>query len=241
MDTRTLQLFLHLSESLHFGRTSQAMHISPSALTRTIQQLESQLDTVLFVRDNRSVSLTRAGGLFQEYAKESLKQWQLFRHSLMEETEDLQGDISIYCSVTASYSFLYSVLSDFRCAHPKIGIRLHTGDPEHATKRIQESEEDIGISACPRRLPATLDFKPITSSPLIAICAIDQAQKVDWASTPMIMSETGLIRKRLNEWFKQQNIKPVIYAQVAGNEAIVSMVSLGFGVGVVPKIVVDNS
>jgi len=32
-----------------------------------------------------------------------------------------------------------------------------------------------------------------------------------------------------------------IYAQVAGNEAIVSMVSLGFGVGVVPQIVLDNS
>ena len=83
MDIRALQLFLHLSETLHFGRTSQAMHISPSALTRNIQQLETQLDTTLFIRDNRSVSLTRAGRLFQEYAKESVKQWQLFRHSFL--------------------------------------------------------------------------------------------------------------------------------------------------------------
>ena len=36
-------------------------------------------------------------------------------------------------------------------------------------------------------------------------------------------------------------VTPRIYAQVAGNEAIVSMVSLGLGVGVVPKIVLDNS
>ena len=36
-------------------------------------------------------------------------------------------------------------------------------------------------------------------------------------------------------------IQPEIYAQVAGNEAIVSMVSLGFGIGVVPQIVLDNS
>ena len=35
--------------------------------------------------------------------------------------------------------------------------------------------------------------------------------------------------------------QPNIYAQVAGNEAIVSMVSLGFGVGIVPQIVLDNS
>jgi LysR family positive regulator for ilvC len=36
-------------------------------------------------------------------------------------------------------------------------------------------------------------------------------------------------------------VLPDIYAQVAGNEAIVSMVSLGFGIGVVPRIVLDNS
>ena len=45
----------------------------------------------------------------------------------------------------------------------------------------------------------------------------------------------------LNLWFHEQGIKPNIYAEVKGNEAIVSMVSLGFGVGVLPKIVVDNS
>jgi len=57
----------------------------------------------------------------------------------------------------------------------------------------------------------------------------------------MILSEEGLIRKRVDDWFQQRHIKPNIYAQVAGNEAIVSMVSLGFGVGVVPQIVLDNS
>src|SRR5690606_7507013 len=51
----------------------------------------------------------------------------------------------------------------------------------------------------------------------------------------------GLARARLDQWFKLQGIKPATYAEVKGNEAIVSMVSLGFGVGVVPQIVVDNS
>ena len=57
----------------------------------------------------------------------------------------------------------------------------------------------------------------------------------------MILSEEGLARDRVDRWFRQLGVKPHIYAQVGGNEAIVSMVSLGFGVGVVPKIVLDNS
>ena len=57
----------------------------------------------------------------------------------------------------------------------------------------------------------------------------------------MVLPETGIARNRVDAWFKQMGISPRIYAQVEGYEAIVSMVSLGFGVGVVPKIVLDNS
>jgi LysR family positive regulator for ilvC len=62
-----------------------------------------------------------------------------------------------------------------------------------------------------------------------------------WAATPLILSETGLARRRIDRWFSDLGVQPNIYAQVAGNEAIVSMVSLGFGVGIVPRIVLDNS
>ncbi len=253
MDNRSLQLFLHLCDTLHFGRTSEAMHISPSALTRNIQQLEATLDTTLFERDNRSVKLTREGHLFQDYAKQSLGLWQGFRQSLMEETQELQGELSIYCSVTASYSFLYHILSAFRKAHPKIAITLRTGDSEDAINHIIEDNDDLAIGARPDKIPNKLDFKRIATSPLVMIAPanftvsnkeqeiIKEATWEAWQTMPLILSEKGLIRKRVDAWLQQKNIKPNIYAQVSGNEAIVSMVSLGFGIGVVPKIVLENS
>jgi len=57
----------------------------------------------------------------------------------------------------------------------------------------------------------------------------------------MVLSESGLSRQRVDAWFARLGLQPKIYAQVAGNEAIVSMVSLGFGIGIVPRIVLDNS
>ena len=57
----------------------------------------------------------------------------------------------------------------------------------------------------------------------------------------MILAEDGISRNRIDAWFRELQIKPRIYAQVAGNEAIVSMVSLGLGVGVVPEIVLEHS
>jgi LysR family transcriptional regulator, positive regulator for ilvC len=241
MDNRTLQLFLHLCDTLHFGRTSQAMHLSPSALTRNIQQLEESLGTTLFERDNRSVKLTKEGRLFQQYAKESLGLWQGFQQSLMVETQELQGELSIYCSVTASYSFLHAILSDFRKAHPKIAITLRTGDSEDAIKNILDDEDDLAIGARPDKLPSKVDFKRIATSPLVMIAPLNENRSHVWEVAPLILSEKGLVRKRVDAWFQEKNIKPNIYAQVSGNEAIVSLVSLGFGIGVVPKLVLDNS
>ena len=57
----------------------------------------------------------------------------------------------------------------------------------------------------------------------------------------MVLSESGLARSRVDQWFADQGLKPSIYAQVSGHEAIVSMVALGVGVGVVPELVMKNS
>ena len=249
MDIKNLKLFLSLSDSLHFGRASEACHISPSALSRSIKQLEDNLGVTLFERDNRTVSMTHEGKVFQEYAREALIQWDVVRNNLLAEAQELHGEISVFCSVTASYSFLYDILSDFRQQHPKIAIKLHTGDAESAIARIISGGEDITIAAKPDSLAAPLAFKPIAASPLVFIAPLQDATldpllasgSVQWQEVPMILSEEGVARKRADQWFKDNQITPLIYAQVAGNEAIVSMVSLGFGVGVVPKIVLDNS
>lgn len=243
MDIRLLKQFLALADSLHFGRASEICHISPSTLSRTIKQLEDETGVTLFERDNRSVTLTPAGLKFQQYARESLMQWDVVRNNLMENSGELQGEVSIFCSVTASYSFLYEILSEFRSNHPKIEIKLHTGDTAQAISRVLAGDEDVAIAAKPDRLPAGISFKLIATSELVFISSQHGTgtQPTDWAQAPMILPEQGLTRQRVDEWFQQQKIKPVIYAQVAGHEAIVSMVSLGFGIGVVPKIVLENS
>ncbi|MGC3874134.1 HTH-type transcriptional activator IlvY [Halomonas sp. GXIMD04776] len=251
MDFRPLKHFLALAETLHFGRASDSCHVSPSTLSRVIQQLEAHLGVTLFERNNRSVQLTREGRLFQQYAREALEQWELMRHALMSESGELSGEISIYCSVTASYSFLYELLSEFRLRYPRIELKLHTGDPADAIPRVLGGDEDMAITACPETLPRQLAFKPIARSPLVFIAPDEPAdwvpsitsppQTSEWVRAPMILSEAGLARERTDAWFEALGIKPHIYAQVGGNEAIVSMVGLGFGIGVVPKIVLDNS
>ena len=246
MDTKSLRHFLSLAETLHFGRASAIAHVSPSTLSRSIQQLEEKLGVLLFERDNRTVSLTPEGLRFESYARETLSQWSSIQNELMAESTELKGEISVYCSVTASYSFLYEILNRFRQHYPSIEIKLHTGDPDSAIEHVMSGKEDIVMSARPEQMPNGLKFHSIGLSPLTFIAPandevhIPESDKA-WAQAPMILSERGIGRQRVDKWFESKKITPRIYSQVAGNEAIVSMVSLGFGIGVVPQIVLDNS
>ena len=251
MDMRTLKHVIVLSETLHFGRASERVNISTSALSRNIRQLETELDTVLFDRDNRTVGLTPDGHTFLRYARDAMQRWEQIQYDLTDPGEQLAGEISLYCSVTASHSILVDLLNRFRPAHPEVEIMLQTGDPEHAIERVVALEEDLAIAARPESLPAGVLFKAISESPLVFVAPTESAEistapftpnnTTDWQDIPMILAAGGIARRRVDTWFRSLGVTPQIYAQVAGNEAIVSMVSLGLGVGVVPKIVLDNS
>ncbi|MGF1808098.1 HTH-type transcriptional activator IlvY, partial [Aliivibrio sifiae] len=130
-----------------------------------------------------------------------------------------------------------------------IDIKLSTGDPAQAIEKIENSEADIAISAIPEKTSNKLAFEIISEIPLSVIAPTGNNQFIgdinkentNWNSLPFILPESGTARNRANQWFKEQKIKPTIYAQVSGHEAIVSMVALGCGIGIAPDVVINNS
>lgn len=251
MNTKELEIFLHLSRSLHFAKTGEAMHLSASAVSRTVQRLEQAAGASLFERDNRRVSLTPAGREFQRYAEQALASWQGLLQRLHRQGRELSGELSLYCSVTAAYSVLGRVLETFRNRYPLIELKLHTGDQADSLERVAAGDEDIAITARPEQLHQRLAFQVLTHSPLRLIAPVvpcvvsalidENAPALPWSKLPVIMSERGMARVELDRWFRLHGIKPHIYAQVSGHEAIASMVALGLGVGVVPELVLAHS
>lgn len=249
MDTRALSVFLTVADTLSFSRSGELLHMSVSAVSRTVRRLEDELGQPLLERDNRSVRLTRAGREFRQYARNAVADWQQLRRKLGTDSE-LAGEVSLYCSVTATYGVLAPILEAFRQAHPSVEIMMHTGDQADGISRILEGQDDVAVSGRPAQLPRRLEFLPLLQSPLhfcipAADCAVrDQvtaAPEVDWDAVPLIVPERGITRELLDNWFRERGIRPRIYAQVAGHEAIVAMVGLGLGVGIAPQLVVEAS
>lgn len=250
MDIRSLKLFQHVANTLHFGKTAAACHVSASTLSRSIQRLERQLGSELLIRDNRSVALTVEGKKLLAYAEHQIEQYESLKLSLNKSQQQLSGSLSIYCSVTASYTYLPPLLEKFRQGHPQVEINLDTGDAADGIDQIKDQRVDLAIAAKPDDLPAGIYFHAIASVPLAIFaprinCAVKralQSEVIDWENLPVILPEHGVARKRFKNWFQQKHSgRPNVYAQVSGQEALVSMVALGFGIGLSPIVVAHNS
>lgn len=248
MDTRELEIFLTVAELLHFGRASQACNLSPSALTRTIQRLEEKLEQPLFLRDNRTVTLSPAGERLKNYARLSLQEWRSFRASVRND-QAVAGTLSIYASITAVYGILPQLLESYRGSYPEVQLELRTGAAEQAVAQVQSGEIDLAVAALPDRQRSSIEFLPMVTIPLVFIAPQKsgaatpslQDGQLDLSRAPLVLPQVGLSRRRLDQWLKEHRITPNITSEVSGNEAIIAMVRLGCGVGIVPQLVLERS
>jgi LysR family positive regulator for ilvC len=244
-----LGMFLHLAGSLHFARSAQALHMSPSALTRAIQRLEEELGQPLFQRSKRSVVLTRAGEIFRDHARAQLAAYARLQEALATETLAPTGELRIACTVTACHSVLPRLFARCRERYPGIHLQLSTSDAARCVQALENDEVDLAVVPEPDRPAAELSFVRLAHTELSFIAPTsdpDMARRAKlggshWNGLPVILPRRGLERQRIDAWLEQQGARPEVYAEVDGNEAILAMVALGCGVGVVPELVRKDS
>ncbi len=192
---------------------------------------------------------TPAGEIFKRYAEEAEQHWQNLQRELADDVA-LRGEISIYCSVTAATSILPRILGAFREAHPGVQIKLQTGDAAEALDKLKNREAEVTIAfALPEQLPPSVVFVELAQTPLVFIEPADGTDlgRRQWrhqhrlATHPGDPPGTRLEPGTYRSLVQGKEIQPNIYAEVAGNEALLAMVSLGCGVGVVPRLVLEKS
>jgi LysR family positive regulator for ilvC len=235
MDHRELELFLHLARTLNYGRTSLESHVSAATLTRTIQRLEVRTGSRLFDRGPRGVVLTADGRRFATYAEQVLTLWGDYRAGV-DLPPDLTGELRIFATVTACESLLPDLLAPLRDAHPQIRLDIRTGDAAVALARLDEGEVDAAVAGIPKRLPDTLISRTIATTDLILVSAPGVP-----ADSPYVVPARGLVREAAFRWFRHRGLRPGIAAEPDGHEALLALVDLGYGIGIVPRLVLDTS
>jgi LysR family positive regulator for ilvC len=250
MDLYALKCFVNLAQTLHFGKAGDLSHLSPSALSRAIKRIEEEVGKDLFIRDNRSVSLTRAGEIFYLYAREALESYKKFHENLEAETEDIRGEVSIAVSLAGGQSVLPSIMRGFRAAYPKVNAAVKLSDDQASIDMVTRGEADIAVLlALPDYVPKGVLLAHLGETPLVFIapvmpCEVSEAAAADpsaWGDIPMILTESDLSRRRVDAWLRGRALRPRVHAQVEKFEEVLTLVRLGCGIGVVPLCLLERT
>ncbi len=249
VDFRRLRYFVAVAETLHFGRAAARLHMSQPPLSRQIQQLEREMGALLFRRSKRRVELTDAGAYLLEQARRMLAEADTLAARTRRVESGESGRLTLGFISSVDYSILPGLLSAYRAAHPGVTLELRELTSDVQLRELHEGRIDAGMLLAPVD-DATLAMLPLLREPLVAALPADDAlarsrtllSLSSLARRPFIIfprsAATGLYDS-IVEFCRQAGFTPHVAQEAIQMQTIVSLVSAGLGVALVPASLRD--
>ncbi|NNM94375.1 MAG: LysR family transcriptional regulator [Bacteroidia bacterium] len=140
-----LKVFLSAATHLSFTKASGELYITQPAVTKHIQELESELEVKLFERRGNKIALTQAGAILLFYAKEIKSIHNTLKFELSQLKGDSKGTLKIGASTTIAQYVIPSALAEFNRRYPHINLTVINGNTDYIGERLLKNEIDIGI------------------------------------------------------------------------------------------------
>ena len=244
VDLRRLRYFVAVAESLHFGRAATRLHMSQPPLSRQIQQLEREIGVLLLRRSKRRVELTDAGAYLLNQARVMLADAETLAARTRRVESGETGRLTLGFISTVDYSVLPGLLSAYRAAHPGVTLELRELTSDVQLRELHEGRIDAGMLLAPVD-DAALAMLPLLREPLVAALPADDPlarsraalSLASLAGRPFVIfprsAATGLY-DAIIEFCRQAGFTPRIAQEAIQMQTIVSLVSAGLGVALVP-------
>lgn len=245
MDLRQLRCFLAVAETLHFGRAAQRLNMLPASLGRQIKLLEEDLGTRLVARTTRSVTLTDAGALLLEDARDLVARFESLEVSFRERVRNEATVLRVGAIDSVAAGLMPQLLPQFRQEHPGVAVQLLEQKTIRLLPRLLSGRLDIAFVRPPDVRDPRLIFRALFSE--TAVVAVHEHHRLahrasiavhDIAEEPLIVPDR---RSRPHshdlsiQLFLQSGLTARIGQIADEKQTIVNLVSTGLGVAIVPR------
>ena len=203
IDTLGVQAFLAIAEHGGFQKAADALHITQTAVTQRLRNLENFLGVTLVERTTRSVALTRIGRDFQPQARRLLAELSTALTEIRETGRAQRGDVSIACVPTAGVQYLPRILQEYAARYPENRIKVLDHASSGVAEAVLRREAEFGINIAGAHLPE-LESVPLLEDEFVLICRDDHA----------------LARKRRITWRQLEPHALIFAGQVSGNRVL---------------------
>ncbi|WGS48119.1 LysR family transcriptional regulator [Paraburkholderia sp. D15] len=160
--------FVNAAEAGSFALAAERMHLSRSAVGKTIARLEEQLGTRLFHRTTRSQSLTEDGHAFYERCVRALAELDAGEATLSAGRNDPQGRLHVSMPVLFGRRCVAPILLELAQRYPKLELQLSFTD--RVTDLVEEGIDLVVRSGPLNHAPAGLVARRLGAQ-ILVLCA----------------------------------------------------------------------
>lgn len=232
------RVFYETARYASFSIAAQHLYISQSAISQCIRQLEQDLNTQLFIRSRRGVTLTKEGALlFQkvEIAMQAIDQGE----TLLARLHHLEsGSLVIAAGDTIASHYLLPYLEHFHAIYPDIRIEMANSYSSQMLQLVKEGKAELAFV----NLPVTdneLCIEPCLEIHDIFVCGAEHQikQSYSWseiASQPLILLEKNSSSRRyIEKKFEEKRIALKPQIEIAAHDLLIRFASIHLGVSCV--------
>jgi LysR family carnitine catabolism transcriptional activator len=247
LNPRHLHAFVCVVDRGSMVKAAGELHLGQPALSQAIAKLEEVTGFRLFDRTTRSLSLTPAGKVFYDNARSVLEQNQRMLADIQQWAHAQQGSISLMSIPSVAQCLLPSTVRDFSLSHPDVKLQVHDLPDRQLSGQIRIGQGDIAIQTkgfedehC-RSLPLLNDplrWVGIGSHPLASKKNINPS---DWTNETLIVLRKGSVFREMMEPLLRDQLSGVKTIEVEQQSTLLSMVSCGLGVALLPALCCPTS
>lgn len=242
VELRQLRYAIAVADELHFTRAAARLHVTQSALTRQIRQLESQLGVSLFIRGTRRVELTEAGRAFAEDGRKGLV---LIERGVRRALGAGRGEVEVLriaYSPFVDIHFFSELRKLFSECQPDVKIEYISEPVMEQIQGLIEGRYHAGIGALPIE-DETLTTVCLFEEPMFAVFRkghrLAKKRRVrlsDLGGDPVIWMPRKVqpaLHDQFLEWCRKEGYSPNIAQYVTSVSETLDFVAEGIGVGFV--------
>ena len=150
---RTLGYIVEIARHGSIRRTAEALHITPSALTRKVQEFEQELGTAVFERVTQGMRLTSAGELLVRHARDQAADLERVRSQIADLSGVRRGHVRVACSQAFVDNVVPDEIDRYRRQHPLVSFEVQARDHSHAVAALIEHRADVALILQPPPMP----------------------------------------------------------------------------------------
>ncbi|WP_281886195.1 LysR family transcriptional regulator [Paenibacillus sp. YYML68] len=246
MELKQLEYFMTLSQELHFTRAAEKLGITQPSLSQQIRLLEHEVGMPLFDRIGKKTMLTEAGKALQHHGYNVFHELSQVRAVISELQGLKRGTLKIGALLTVVNYLLPPTVMGFHNRYPNIELSvlgLRTGEIYNG---LLQNELDLGIVFLPME-HEELEAIPLYKEHLaLAVCVDHPVAQASFVTldilkeTPsVLLPNTYFLRQIINEHCRSLAFTPQPVLEMTTMESIITMVSKGVGVTILPKAYLD--